>query len=168
MLPVGLTEGGSIFDAPVSLIEATLQSQPTELVMQLNPYLQFDGQCEAAFKFYENCLGGKIAFKMTVGESPAAKSAPPERHNQILHIRLMVGDKVLMGSDAPPEYYEKPQGFSVTLGIDTPAEAERIFNALAEKGTVRMPLEETFWAQRFGMLVDQFGIPWMINCEKAA
>ena len=73
-----------------------------------------------------------------------------------------------MGSDAPPEYYEKPQGFSVTLGIDTPAEAERIFNTLAEKGTVRMPLEETFLAVRFGMLIDQFGIPWMINCEKVA
>jgi PhnB protein len=136
--------------------------------MQLNPYLQFNGQCEAAFKFYESCLGGKIVFKMTIGESPAAKMTPPERHNQILHIRLMVGDKVLMGSDTPPEYYEKPQGFSVTLGVDTPAEAERIFNALAEEGTVRMPLEETFWAQRFGMLSDQFGTPWMINCEKAA
>jgi PhnB protein len=136
--------------------------------MQLNPYLQFNGQCEAAFKFYESCLGGKIVFKMTIGESPAAKMMPLERHNQILHIRLMVGDKVLMGSDVPPEYYEKPQGFSVTLGVDTPAEAERIFNALAEEGTVRMPLEETFWAQRFGMLSDQFGTPWMINCEKAA
>jgi PhnB protein len=136
--------------------------------MQLNPYLQFNGQCEAAFKFYESCLGGKIVFKMTIGESPAAKMTPPERHNQILHIRLMVGDKVLMGSDTPPEYYEKPQGLSVTLGVDTPAEAERIFNALAEEGTARMPLEETFWAQRFGMLSDQFGTPWMINCEKAA
>ena len=76
------------------------------------------------FQFYESCLGGKIVFKMTNGESPVAKVTPPERHNQILHIRLMVGDKVLMGSDAPSEYYEKPQGFSVTLGIDTPAEAE--------------------------------------------
>ena len=136
--------------------------------MQLNPYLLFNGQCEAAFKFYEKCLGGKIVAKVTHGESPMAKDTPPERHNKILHARLMVGDNVLMGSDAPPERYEKPQGFSVTLGVDTPAEAERIFTALSEKGTLHMPLQETFWAVRFGMLVDQFDIPWMINCEKAA
>ena len=129
--------------------------------MQLNPYLLFDGQCEAAFKFYEKCLGGKIVAKVTYGESPMAKDTPPERHNKILHARLMVGDNVLMGSDAP-------QGFSVTLGVDTPAEAERIFKALSEKGTLHMPLQETFWAVRFGMLVDQFDIPWMIYCEKAA
>ena len=92
----------------------------------------------------------------------------PERHDKILHTRLIVGDNVLMGSDAPPERYEKPQGFFVTLGVDTPAEAERIFKALSEKGTLHMPLQETFWAVRFGMLVDQFDIPWMINCEKAA
>jgi PhnB protein len=72
-----------------------------------------------------------------------------------------------MGSDAPPERYEKPQGFFVSLGIKEPAEAERVFHALSEKGTVLMPIGETFWAMRFGMVVDQFGIPWMINCEKA-
>ena len=69
--------------------------------MQLNPYLLFDGQCEAAFKFYEKCLGGKIVAKVTYGESPMAKDTPPGRHNKILHARLMVGDNVLMGSDAP-------------------------------------------------------------------
>ena len=73
-----------------------------------------------------------------------------------------------MGSDAPPERYEKPQGFSVTLGVDTPAEAERIFKASSENGPLQMPLQETFWAIRFGVLVDQFDIPWMINCKKAA
>jgi PhnB protein len=134
--------------------------------MQLNPYLMFNGQCEAAFKFYEKCLGGKIAFKITNGESPMAKETPPERRNQILHARFVVGDMVLMGSDAPPERYEKPQGFFVSLGIEEPAEAERVFHALSEKGKVLMPIGETFWAIRFGMLVDQFGIPWMINCEK--
>ena len=71
-----------------------------------------------------------------------------------------------MGSDAPPERYEEPKGFSVTVGLDKPADAERVFNALAEKGTVRMPIQETFWALRFGLLVDKFGIPWMVNCEK--
>ncbi len=77
-----------------------------------------------------------------------------------------MGNLVLMGSDAPPERYEKPQGFFVSLGIEKPEDAERIFAALSEKATVLMPIGETFWAQRFGMLVDRFGTPWMINCEK--
>jgi PhnB protein len=136
--------------------------------MQLNPYLTFNGRCEAAFKFYEQALGGKIVAMMTHGDSPMADKVPPEWRNRIIHARLIVGDKVLMGSDAPPEHYEEMKGFSVTLGIDKPADAERIFHALAENGTVRMPIQETFWAVRFGMLVDQFGTPWMINCEKAA
>ena len=135
--------------------------------MQLNPYLNFNGQCEAAFKFYGRCLDGKIVFTMTYGESPMADKVPSEWRKKILHVRLMVGDQALMGADAPPERYEKPAGFSVTIGIDDPADAERIFHALVEKGTVTMPIQKTFWAQRFGMLVDQFGIPWMINCEEA-
>ena len=95
-----------------------------------------------------------------------ADKVPSEWRKKILHVRLMVGDEVLMGADAPPEHYEKPAGFSVTIGIDDPTDAERIFHALAEKGTVSMPIQKTFWAQRFGMLVDQFGIPWMINCPR--
>ena len=136
--------------------------------MQLNPYLSFNGQCEAAFKFYEQCLGGKIEMMMTYGETPMAQQTPPELRNKIAHARLTVGDKVLMGSDAPPERYEEMKGFSVSLSVDDPAEAERIFNALVANGTVRMPLQQTFWAVRFGMLVDQFGVPWMVNCEQAA
>ena len=135
--------------------------------MQLNPYLMFDGRCEAAFAFYAQCLGGEIVAMITNGESPVADQVPSERHDKILHARLVLGDQVLMGSDAPPEHHEEPQGFSVTLGVDDPVEAERIFGALAEDGTVRMPLQETFWAVRFGMLVDRFGIPWMVNCERA-
>ena len=95
-----------------------------------------------------------------------AKDTPPDRLNKILHARFVVGDKTIMGSDAPPERYDEPKGFSVSLGIDTPEEAERIFAALSEKAKVHMPIAETFWAHRFGMLTDQFGIPWMINCEK--
>jgi PhnB protein len=134
--------------------------------MQLNPYLTFAGQCEAAFKFYERCLGGKIEAMMSHEGTPAAAHVPEGWRSKIMQARLSVGDKVLMGSDAPPERYQKPQGFTVTLGTDDPAEAERIFNALSENATVQMPLQETFWAQRFGMLTDQFGVPWMINCEK--
>jgi PhnB protein len=136
--------------------------------MQLNPYLSFNGKCEEAFKFYERCLGGKIVAMMTYGGSPMEGHTPPEWRNKIMHARLTVGDEVLMGSDAPPDRYEGAKGISVTLGIDKPADAERIFHALAQNGTVQMPIQETFWATRFGMLVDQFGTPWMINCEKAA
>jgi PhnB protein len=135
--------------------------------MQLNPYLLFNGQCEAAFRFYEKILGGKIEAMIPHEGTPAAEHVPPEWRKKILHARLCVGDEVLMGSDAPPDHYEAMKGFSVTLGIDDPAVAERIFHALAENGTVRMPIEKTFWALRFGMLVDQFGTPWMINCEQA-
>jgi PhnB protein len=135
--------------------------------MQLNPYLTFNGQCEAAFKFYEQCLGGKIVMMMTHGESPMAEKTAEEWRNKILHAQLTIGDIVLMGSDSPPEYFEKPQGFSVNLQFEDVAEAERVFQALAESGTVRMPLQETFWAKRFGMFVDRFGTPWMVNCSEA-
>ncbi len=136
--------------------------------MRLNPYLMFKGECEAAFKFYARCLGGTIEMMMTHGESPMANQVPPEWRNKIMHSRMVVGENVLMGSDAPPDRYNAPKGFSVSLSVDDPAQAERIFHALEEKGTVQMPLQETFWALRFGTVVDRFGIPWMINCERAS
>lgn len=136
--------------------------------MQVNTYLEFNGQCEEAFKFYERCFGGKIETMLTHADSPMADQVPAEWRNSILHAQLVIGGKVLMGSDRPPQHYKEPQGFSVSLGIDDPAEAERVFHALEEKGNVRMPLQQTFWAFRFGMVVDRYGIPWMINCEKAA
>jgi PhnB protein len=136
--------------------------------MQLSPYLNFNGQCEAAFKFYEQVLGGKIEAMITYAGTPAEEHAPPELRNKILHARLIVGSDALMGSDAPPDRYDAPKSFSVSLQIDDPADAERIFHALAEKGIVQLPIQQTFWAERFGMLVDQFGIPWMVNCGKPA
>ncbi len=136
--------------------------------MQLNPYLTFNGQCEAAFKFYEKCLGAKIVGLWTHGGTPVESQVPADWRNKILHASLHVGDGLLQGADVPPDHYEQPKGFSVTLGLKDPAEAERIFHALAENGKVQMPLQETFWAIRFGVLVDRFGIPWMINCEKGS
>jgi PhnB protein len=133
--------------------------------MQLNPYLVFNGQCEEAFKLYADCLGGQIEAMMNHVGTPAEEHVPAEWRDKIMHARLSVGDQVLMASDAPPEHYQKPQGFSVSIGIKDPAEAERIFNALAENGTVQMPLQQTFWARSFGMCVDRFGIAWMVNCE---
>jgi PhnB protein len=135
--------------------------------VQLNPYLNFNGQCAEAFRFYAQVLGGKIEMLMTFGESPAAGEVPPGLQDQVMHARLAIGDQVLMASDCPPEMYQKPQGLNISLQIDQAAEARRIFEALAENGTVTMPFEKTFWAAGgFGMLVDRFGTPWMINCEQ--
>jgi PhnB protein len=136
--------------------------------MQLNPYLNFNGQCEQAFKFYAEVLGGKIEMMMTHAESPIADQVPADWRKKIIHARMTIGDQVLMGSDAPPDRYQKPQGFSVSLGPDKPADAERMFKALSSGGTVQMPLQKTFWSAAFGVLVDRFGIPWMVSCEQAA
>lgn len=134
--------------------------------MQLSPYLSFNGNCEAAFKFYEQCLGGKLEFTYPYKGSPMEAEVPAEWHDKLMHAELRVGDRVLMGADAMPEQYQTPQGSSVMLAINDVEEAERTFHALAENGTVQMPIQETFWAARFGMLIDQYGIPWMINCDK--
>jgi len=133
--------------------------------MQLNTYLFFNGNCEAAFKYYEKCLGGKIDILMSHAGSPAEQQVPSEWRDKVLHARLVVNNQVLMASDCPPDRAQKPDGFYVSLQVDSEKEAERIFNALAKNGQVRMPLQKTFFATAFAMLVDQFGTPWMINCE---
>lgn len=134
--------------------------------MDLNTHLSFDGRCEEAFRFYAEILHGAIEMKLTYGETPMAAQTPPDSRNRIAHIRMRVGGAVLMGADAPPGFFSKPQGFTVSIGIKESDEAERIFNELSVGGEVRMPIQETFWARRFGMFVDRFGIPWMVNCEK--
>lgn len=136
--------------------------------MQLVPYLNFNGQCAEAFRFYEQCLGGKIVMMQTHGQSPIAGEVPPDWQDKVLHARLEVGDAVLMASDSPPEYYERPQGLYVAIQVLDPAEADRVFQALADRGTVKMPIQQTFWAVRFGMVVDRFGTPWMVNCGQPA
>jgi PhnB protein len=134
--------------------------------MQLNPYLSFNGQCEAAVTFYQQVLGGEIAAMLRYGDTPMAEQTAPDWRSKIAHARLIVGGQLLMASDSPPEHYEPMKGISVTLNLDEPAEAERVYHALAAGGTQTMPIQETFWARRFGMLTDRFGVPWMINCEK--
>ena len=136
--------------------------------MQIAAHLIFDGRCEEAFNFYAQCLGGKIASMVPHRGSPAESHTPPEWLDKIMHARLVAGDQVLMGMDARPDHYKQPQGFMVTLQLKDAATSERIFNELSKDGKVQMPLQETFWAARFGMLVDRFGIPWMVNCEKAS
>ncbi|HEU4751933.1 MAG TPA: VOC family protein [Armatimonadota bacterium] len=135
--------------------------------MQAIPYLNFNGNCREAFSFYEQCFGGKIVAMFTHGETPAGEHCPGDWQELIMHARLTFDGGVLMASDAPPDRYEKPQGIWVSLHPETPAEAERIFHALAEGGDVMMPIQKTFWAERFGMVTDRFGIPWMVNCEAA-
>ena len=135
--------------------------------MTLNPCinLSFDGQCEAAFKLYERCLNGRITYMLTWGESPMAKDAPPEWGSKIAHATLEVDSTRFQGSDAAPGTYESPQGFCIMLH-PSERDAERVFTDLAEGGTVKMPLQQTFWAARFGVLTDRFGITWAINSEK--
>ena len=133
--------------------------------MQVNPYLTFIGQCEQALKFYEQVLGAKLEGMMTWGEMPGANQFPVEMHKLIMHARFSVGDSILMGADAPPDHYKEPGGMNVAIHLKDGAEGERIFNALAENGKVTMPFEKTFWSPGFGMCVDQFGIPWMVNTE---
>jgi PhnB protein len=135
--------------------------------MKLATYLNFEGQCKAAFEYYAEHLGGQLEGMMTFADSPMAEEATPENRDQIMHACMSIDGQLLMGSDCPPEYFEKQQGISVMLGVDSVPEAERIFNALAVNGEIKMPLAETFWAERFGMVTDQFGTPWMINCEGA-
>jgi len=134
--------------------------------MHLNAYLNFDGDCRAAFEFYAQCLGGKIEMMLSHAEAPVEQPTPAAWRDKIMHARLVVGDQMLMGSDSPPELHQKAQGFAVSVIVDETKEAERVFKALSAGGTVRMDLQETFWALRFGMLTDRFCTPWMVNCPR--
>jgi len=130
---------------------------------KLNPYLAFDGRCRDAFEFYEKTLAGRITFIQTIGDSPMASSLPADAHGRIMHVTLQVGDQVLQGADAPPGQSTKTAGFCVAAHFDDVAERERVFSTLAQNGTVQMPFQPTFWAKGFGMLIDQFGTPWIVN-----
>lgn len=148
--------------------------------MQVNAYLNFNGNGAEALKFYERHLGAKVEYSMTYGESPpmsqgdqpggdqpgcAGPELPKDWQNRIMHARLTIGNAIVMASDAPPGMYQPAGGIEMTLNIDDPKEADRLFKALSEGGKVKMPLTETFWAEKFGAVTDRFGIPWMINCE---
>lgn len=136
--------------------------------MELGPYLNFDGQCAAAFERYAEVLGGRIEMMQTHGESPMKAHVPAEWHDKVIHARLALADGVLMGSDTPPAHYSPPQGIHASISVPALAEAERIFMALAESGQITMPFQKTFWSSGFGMLTDRFGIPWMVNCAEMA
>ena len=132
--------------------------------MQVNPYLFYDGNCEAALKFYQKVLGAEIEAMLTYEGGPEEMPTPPEWKKKIMHAKISIDGEVIMASDAYPGNFHQPQGFSVSLQVEDPADAERRFKALAEGGSVNMPFGKTFFSKGFGMCVDQFGIPWMVNC----
>jgi len=134
--------------------------------MHTNPHLAFNGKCEEAFKFYEKAIGGKIGAMMKYGDAPPSAQMSKEMTNHVMHARIAIGDTVLMGADAPPDRYKKPEGIMITLNTDSIAEAEQSFKALSDGASVTMPLQETFFANRFGMVTDKFGIPWMVINQK--
>jgi PhnB protein len=136
----------------------------SQAMTQLDPYLMFDGNCAEAMRFYEKTLGGKLEAMHTFGQSPGGDQVPAEHANRIMHAMLVLENRVLMASDhGPGQPYEGPRGFSLSLQCADVDSARRTFEALADGGTVTMPFQETFWAKGFGMLVDRFGTPWMVN-----
>jgi PhnB protein len=132
--------------------------------MQVNPYLFYNGNCEAALKFYQKVLGAEIEAMHLYETGGDAMPIPPEWNKKIMHAKILIDGEVIMASDASPGDFHQPQGFSVALQVDDPADAERRFKALAEGGTVKMAFGKTFFSRGFGMCVDQFGTPWMVNC----
>jgi PhnB protein len=132
--------------------------------MQVNPYLYYNGNCEAAFKFYEKAIGASIEVLMTHESAPPEMQTPEEWKKKIMHGRFTIDGEVVMGSDTPPGHFREPQGFSITLTVEDLADAERKFKALSEGGAINMAFAPTFFAKGFGICIDQFGIPWMVMC----
>jgi PhnB protein len=137
----------------------------TRMTPTLQIYVSFNGDCEAAFRFYEQRLGATMGSMFPYANSPM--SVPPEWQAKIMHGSITLGGITIAGADPPPGGYERPQGFRIFLEADDPAETERMFNALAENARIEMPLQQTFWSVSFGVLTDQFGIPWTISCARA-
>lgn len=127
--------------------------------MILAPYLGFDGNCRQAFEYYEKVLGGRIVAMLTNGESPIGDQVPPETRHRIMHARLVAGPVTLMGSDWPSDMFHGHAGAYYSLVLDSDADADRVYEALSRDGEIVMPIAETFWATRFAMFRDQFGVP---------
>jgi len=132
--------------------------------VKMQTYVNFDGRCAEAFRFYETHLGAQIGMMMTHAQAPDQSKVSPEMKNAVLHARLSVGGTELMGADIP--HAQPMRSAYLSLGVDSDAEAERIFSALSEGGEIFMPMQQTFFASRFGQLRDRFGINWMILHER--
>ena len=125
----------------------------------------FDGQCRAAFTRYHHVLGGDLRM-LSFGDSPMAEEVEGKWHERIVHATLQIGDCEIAGADVSPQDYVTPQGFSVLLSFEDSEQGERIFNELAVGGEIRFPFQRTFWSSGFGVLVDEFGIPWEVSCSQ--
>jgi PhnB protein len=136
--------------------------------MKLHTFLNYGGNCEQAFRFYEQHLGGTITMMMTHGEQPAPNNVPPEWRKAILYARMTIGETELMGSDVPPEHFQPMRSVYLSLTVPSIDEAERTHALLADGGQIFMPMQETFFAFRFSMLRDKFGTSWMILHERPA
>ena len=134
--------------------------------MRLQTYLNYGGNCEEAFRFYEQHLGGKITQISTYGQQPDLKDTPPNMQKAILHARLTIGGTELMASDVPPERFQPMRSVYLSLSVSSTDEAERIHALLSDGGQIFMPMQETFFAFRFSMLRDKFGTSWMIIHER--
>ena len=134
--------------------------------MKMHTYLNYGGNCEQAFRFYEQQLGGKIVMIMKHGQQPNAGDVPPQLKDTVLHARLDIGETMLLGSDVPPERFQPMRSAYLSLSVDSIEEAERIYATLSEGGDIFMPMAETFFAFRFAMLRDKFGTSWMILKER--
>ena len=132
--------------------------------MKMYTYVNFAGKCAEAFHFYEKHLDAKIGTLMTHGQAPDQTRVNPEWRDAVLHARLSIGDTELMGADIPTA--EPMRSAYLSLLVDSDAEAERIFSALSDSGQIFVPIQETFFATRFGQLRDRFGINWMIIHER--
>ena len=130
--------------------------------MQLNTYLNYGGNCEQAFRFYEEHLGGKVTMLMRHGEQPNASNVAPEWKNAVLHARMTLGGTELFGADMPPDRFQPMRSAYLSLSVESVEEAERIYALLTDGGQIFMKMEETFFASRFAMLRDRFGTSWMI------
>lgn len=134
-------------------------------MLKTNTHLHFNGCCEEALKFYAKGLGGKITFIMTWGDSPAAKDMPARWAKKIIHANFQFEGQMISADDAPPGYQSKMQGFSIILNSPSLARAKKAFQALSKGGKIRMAFAKTFWSPGFGMLVDKFGVPWMVSTD---
>ena len=135
--------------------------------MRVSAHLCFDGQCEAAFRFYQEVFGGRIGTMLSYGESALAQQTPAHLHDRIIHASLVLDEHELLGADLMPADYRAPAGFFVMMALPDVGRAQRIFAALGQGGEIRMPFQETFWSPGFGVVVDRFGTPWEIGCEQA-
>ena len=136
--------------------------------MDVSPYLDFNGDCEAAFTFYEQCLGAHLGPIFRYEGTPMADQVPPGWGQKVMHASLVVGNRELLGADVTPDRYQVPRGVSLCLQLSDTNDAERVFQQLGANGRIIVPLAQTFWAARFGMVMDRFGITWLINCDGSA